>query len=513
MNASASPVVPTGIAASPSGDPAAIVAASPRRLLVPFIVAVAFLMEQIDATVITASLPAMAQSLGAQPLSLNLAITSYVLSLAVFIPISGWVADRYGAKLVFLAAIGVFMVGSTLCGFATSLPVLVASRILQGLGGAMMTPVGRLILLRSFPRSELVVAMAYMNMPVLIGPLLGPLIGGLLTTYASWRYIFFVNIPIGLLGILLTLRFIPEIAVSEAARRRSFDFFGFLLVGAALALLQTSIENLVHAFMPGALAWFVFAAAIGLFAGYWVHARGREAPALAIDLVSIRAFRVGTLVGGLSRIGLNGVPFLLQLQLQLGFGYTPIHASLLVFLSAAGSLAMKPITTTILRAIGFRTLLVVNSVAGAALVGGFTFLRPETPVVATACYIFVYGISRTLQFNGVQTLSFSEVPSDRQSGAVGFAGVIQQLTMGLGISLSAGAVSMIAGDAAIPTAHDFSRIFLLMAAVPLAALPGFLLLHPEDGREASRHTPRRSRARERQAEKAVAAQTAEPSPP
>ncbi|MEJ1977914.1 MAG: MFS transporter [Acetobacteraceae bacterium] len=319
------------------------------RLLIPAVVAVGFMMEQLDSTIITTAIPDIAQSLQVTPLQMNLAITSYILSLAVFIPISGWIADRYGSRRVFAAAMLIFTLGSMLCGLADSLPVMVATRVLQGFGGAMMTPVGRLVLIRAFPRSQLVTAMTYMTVPAVIGPTMGPLLGGFITMYANWRWIFYVNVPIGLLGFVLVLRYVDDVRVKAQGR---FDVKGFLIAGFSLALLQLTLENVGHPMVgPMAMAG-LFVGSIVLMFAYVRYARHVGDPALDLSLFSIRSFRVSTMAGGISRIGVNAVPFMLPLLFQIGFGLSPLQSGGLTFITSLGTLAVKPISASMLRAPG-----------------------------------------------------------------------------------------------------------------------------------------------------------------
>ena len=338
------------------------------RLLIPLIVAFAFLMEQLDATIVTTAIPDMARSLRVTPLQMNLTITAYILSLAVFMPLSGWIADRFGARRVFAAALVIFTAASALCGLSDSLRVLVAMRVLQGFGGAMMTPVGRLVLLRAFPRSELVTAMTYMTVPAVIGPALGPVLGGLLTTYASWRWVFYVNIPIGAVGVLLALRFVED---TRADRQARFDVPGFLLCGAGLGLLQFAFENVGHPLLPPWAVSVLLAAGILLLAAYVPYARNRPDAALDLSLFAIRTFRVSTLAGGLSRIGVNAVPFMLPLLFQIGFGLSPVQSGSLTFVSSLGTLVVRPVSARLMRRFGYRGLLSVNGVFCAAVIASF----------------------------------------------------------------------------------------------------------------------------------------------
>ena len=308
------------------------------RLLIPLIVAFAFLMEQLDSTIVTTAIPDMARSLGVQPLLMNLTITSYILSLAVFIPVSGWFADRYGARRVFASALLIFTVASALCGMATSMPMLIGMRVIQGFGGAMMTPVGRLVLLRAFPRRDLVAAMTYVSLPAIVGPTIGPVLGGLLTTYATWRWIFYVNVPIGLVGIALALRYVED---TKAAAAPAFDVAGFLLCGSGLALLQFTLENVGHPLVARVFMVATGALAAASLAAYWFYAHWRTDPALDLGLLSIRTFRVSTMAGGVSRTGVNAVPFMLPLMFQIGFGMSPVASGGLVFVVSLGSLALQ----------------------------------------------------------------------------------------------------------------------------------------------------------------------------
>ena len=326
---------------------------------------------------IAVSIPAMAKSLGQNPLRLNLVIATYLLSLAVFIPVSGWIADRLGARIVFCSAIAIFTAGSALCGLATDLPMLLAMRVIQGFGGAMMTPVGRLILLRSFPRSGLVSAMNWMTIPAMIGPTAGPIVGGFVTSYFSWRAIFFLNLPIGVAGVLLSLWLIENFRAPAPTR---FDLGGFVIAGTGLALLELAIENLGRPIIPGGLGAAFFPAALVILAGYRWHAARQQDPVLDLGLLRIRTFRIGTVTGGFCRMGLDAVPFLLPLLFQVGFGLSPVHSGLLTFSSSLGAMFVRMFSGPLLRFFGFRRLLVGIAFLAAAVTAGCGLLHADSPV-------------------------------------------------------------------------------------------------------------------------------------
>ena len=455
-----------------------------RRLaLVPFVLAVAFFIEQLDATIIVTALPAMAHSLHTTALRLNLAITGYVLSLALFIPISGWTADRFGARRVFVAALLGFTLASIACGAATSLPMLVALRIVQGIGGAMMTPVGRLILLRSFPPERLAAAMSQMTAPVLIGPAIGPLLGGLLTSYASWRWIFFINVPVGLIGAACALRILPRIPPQPGQR---FDMRGFVLVALGVALLQLVVETLDWPQIDTAVDAALLAVAVLLLLLYGRHARRTAHAALDLSLFRNRAFRIGVLAGGFSRIGLNAVPFLLPLMLQLAFGLGAFQSGLITFLAAIGAILTKTVTSRLLRMLGFDRLLLANAVLAVLAIAGFAASDRLVPVWLAVAYVLVFGMIRSVQFSSSNALAFSEVPRSRLGPCVSLAGVAQQLGMSFGISLSALLLGRLAQHH-VGQLPAFRIAFLVMALFPLVSVIGFLRLRAEDGAAVSHH--------------------------
>ena len=351
----------------------------------------------------------------------------------------------------------------------------------------MMTPVGRLILLRSFPRNQLVSAMLYMSLPALIGPVMGPLLGGILTSYASWRWIFYINLPFGLLGSVLALRFIQEGRVDTAAR---FDFRGFLLIGAGLALLQFGIENLGRPMLPPVIVAVDLAVAAPLLLGFYRHARSQTAPAVDLTLFRLRTFRIGTLAGGVCRIGVNGVPFLLPLLLQLGLGMSPVASGGLTFFLSLGALIIRPVSMRVLKLAGFDRVLLWSAVLSAALIAGFSLMGPGVPLWVIAGYISLFGLARSTQFMSSNTLSYADVPSDKLSRATSLGGVLQQLSVSLGVSIGALLLGVTAERTDSLTLSDFHQVFLLMAVVPLLAIPGFLQLRPEDGSAVSGHQRR-----------------------
>lgn len=468
-----------------------IVARAPHpRILIPLVVGCAFFMEGLDSTMIAVSIPDMARGLGENPLRLNLVIATYLLSLAVFIPLSGWIADRLGARKVFCAAIAIFTLGSALCGLATSLPMLLAMRVLQGFGGAMMTPVGRLILLRSFPRSDLVSAMNWMTIPAMIGPTVGPIIGGLVTTYFSWRGIFYLNLPIGVTGVGLALWLIEDF---RAPAPTHFDLRGFLIAGTGLALLELAIENLGRPIIPGALGMAFLPAALALLGAYGWYARGREDPILDLRLLRIRTFRIGTVIGGVCRMGLDAAPFLLPLLFQVGFGLSPIHSGLLTFSSSLGAMSVRTFSGGLLRLFGFRRLLAGSACLAAAVTAGCGLLRADSPVWLIVLLVLLSGCVRSIQYLGLNTISYADVPAPLLSKATGVSGVAQQLARGFGVAIGAMLLAVVAGPARV-SVDDFRIVFALVALIPLASALGFLRLTPEDGGNVSGHGQARPRS-------------------
>src|SRR3954468_6401272 len=332
--------------------------------LVPLIIAVALFMENMDSTIIATSLPAIAADIGANPLALKLAVTSYLLSLAVFIPASGWVADRFGARTVFRAAIAVFVIGSIGCALSGSLTAFVIARIVQGMGGAMMTPVGRLVLVRTIDKRNLVDAMAWVTMPALIGPIIGPPVGGFITTYATWHWIFLINVPIGLIGIVLATRYIEDVRIEGLER---FDLVGMVLAGAGVGGVAFGLSVAGLGLVPAWLIVALIAAGATCMTAYLVHARRTPAPVLDFSLVRIPTFRANVIGGSLFRLGVGALAFLLPLLLQLGFNYTPLQSGLVTFTTAVGAFTMKTFAAGILRRFGFRNVLIYVGLIASAL--------------------------------------------------------------------------------------------------------------------------------------------------
>ena len=430
--------------------------------LLPLIVACALFIENMDSTVLSTSLPAIAADLKTDPIALKLALTAYLLSLAVFIPVSGWVADRFGARPTFMIAITVFLLGSIGCAASGSLGTLVAARFVQGMGGAMMVPVGRLVLLRVVPKSELVQALSWLTIPALVGPVVGPPLGGFITTYWHWRWIFLINIPIGLLGIALAKRFIPDIRESPPP----LDWLGFALTGFGLALAMFGFSTLGRHLVPVEVAAATLALGAAALVGYAVHARRTAHPLLDLELFKLATYRAGVGGGSLFRIGVGAIPFLLPLMLQLGFGLSPVQSGLLTFVSAMGAMFMKTLAARILNRIGFRRVLVVNGIAASALIGACGAFRPETSHVVIVATLLVSGFFRSLQFTSLNAISYADVDSKRMAQASSLAGMMQQLSLSLGVAIG-GYLLQIVGLASGRPATDVHNFYLAFLGVGL----------------------------------------------
>jgi EmrB/QacA subfamily drug resistance transporter len=452
--------------------------------VIPLVVASALFMENMDSTVIATSLPAIATDLRVDPIILKLAFTTYLLSLTVFIPISGWCADRYGARNVFRAAIAVFTLGSVACGFSTSLETLIAARALQGLGGAMMVPVGRLILLRTTPKNELVQALALLTIPALLGPIFGPPIGGFITTYFHWRWIFWINIPAGLVGLALATLYMPEIREERPPR---LDWLGFVLSGAGLSALVFGTTIIGRDILSPYGAPALMAIGALLLALYVFHARRAAHPILDLKLLQIDTFRCGVIGGSVFRIGIGAVPFLLPLMLQVGFGLSPFQSGSLTFAAAAGALTMKLTAARILRRAGFKTVLVVNGIISSCFLAGQSLFTPLTPHLLILAVLLAGGFFRSLQFTALNAISYSDVTSRDMGRATSFYSVAQQLSLAMGVATAAfvlEAAQHFRGDATLAAA-DFSIAFFVVAVISGLSIFSYLRLPADAGAEVS----------------------------
>lgn len=459
----------------------------PQRALVPLIVASALFMENLDSTVLSTSLPAIAKDIGTDPINLKLALTSYLLSLAVFIPASGWMADRFGARVIFRAAIGVFMLGSIFSGLSQTIEQIVMARIVQGMGGAMMVPVGRLVILRTVPKSEMVGSLAWLTIPALIGPVLGPPLGGFITTYWHWRWIFWINIPIGVLGLILATLYIPDIKGGE--KNVGFDAIGFVLTGVGLASVVTGATAIGLDVLPLTATLSILAGGTLLLGAYVLHARRVKAPILDLELLRIPTFRASIVGGSLFRIGVGAQPFLLPLLFQLGFGLTPFQSGMLTFVAAAGAITMKVTAAPILRWFGFRTVLLVNAVTSSIFVVMPAWFTVDTPHGIILILLLLGGFFRSLQFTSVNALGYSDIDQRRMSRATSFISVAQQVALSVGVSIGALTLesAMAARGGTSLAIEDFTPAFIVVALGSAISFVAFIRLPDDAGAEVSRH--------------------------
>lgn len=459
-----------------------------RSMIVPLIVASALFMENLDSTVVTTALPQMAVTFGTTAIHLSIAITAYVLSLAIFIPVSGWFADRFGAKTVFRTAITVFVTGSVLCGLCDNVAELAGARVLQGMGGAMMVPVGRLIMFRSVPKAEFVTAMAYLTIPAMIGPTLGPPLGGFITTYATWRWIFFLNVPVGMLGFALVTRFIENYREPETP---SLDWPGFLLTGTALACFVYLCDFIERPNVDWAVAVALGGVAIASGGFSARHLQRAAHPVIDPTLLRIPTFAASVIGGSVFRVGTASLNYLVPILLQIGLGFTAFASGLLTVAGAIGSFVMKIAAIQILRRFGFRTALVVNAFISAFGVAICIVFNAAMPFAVIFLVLLAGGFFRSLQYTALNSMAFAEIPAPRMSAATSFSSMVQQMSNGMGVAFAAMALNFVLvlrgrGQSAI-TLGDMRITLLVMAAVTLASSRFFARLEPGAGSEVSGH--------------------------
>jgi EmrB/QacA subfamily drug resistance transporter len=471
------------IAAPPEPPP---LAATSQRLL-PWLIAVAFFMESLETTILNTGVPTIAAALHVAPLSMKSVLASYTLSLAVFIPISGWMADRYGTRRVFASAIGVFTLGSFLCGISDNIHVLVACRILQGCGGAMMVPVGRLTLVRAFAKSELVRAMSFVAIPGLVGPMVGPVIGGVIVAYFHWRLIFFVNIPIGLVGLYLVYRHLPDY---REPHTDPLDVIGLVLFGSGVALLSYVLEVFGEHTMSGRAILAALAVSIVLLAGYGVHATRTPHPLLRLSLFKIRTFRAAVDGSFATRLGIGGLPFLFPLLYQVGLGYTPVQSGLLVMPQAIAAMSLKITMPRILARFGYRAVLIANTLLIGLQILLFATIGTRTPAWLIVAELFCFGFFTSLQYTSMSTLVFADVDEAQASSASSISSTMQQMSLSFGVALASLVTAFFVPDRHTSNAAEFirglHRAFLVLGGMTLISTLVFAELKKGDGVAVSR---------------------------
>jgi EmrB/QacA subfamily drug resistance transporter len=450
--------------------------------MLPWLVAVAFFMESLDTTILNTAVPVVARALAISPLNMKSVLASYTLSLAVFIPVSGWMADRYGTRRVFSSAIGIFTLGSVLCGLANNVHVLVACRIIQGCGGAMMVPVGRLTLVRTFPKFELVRAMSFVAIPGLVGPMLGPIAGGVIVSYLHWRAIFFLNLPVGVLGLMLVYLRLPD---HREKASHPLDVIGLILFGGGIALLSYVLEIFGEHSLNITEVFGLLAISLVLLFGYGLHAQRTTFPLLQLGLFRIRTFAAA--VGGsfFTRLGIGGVPFLLPLLYQEGLGLTPVQSGLLITPQAAAALCTKFFMPRLLERLGYRAILVSNTVILGIMLMLFSTIGRATPVWLILLQAFCYGALASMQYTSMNTLAYADIPPKRASNASSIASTLQQLSMSFGVA-AAGLTTIVF----LPDRHNVASgqiitglhlAFLSLGAFTILSTVIFRRLRKSDG--------------------------------
>ncbi|MEB4677000.1 multidrug transporter subunit MdtD [Enterobacteriaceae bacterium G50] len=444
----------------------------------PWIAAMAFFMQALDATILNTALPAIAHSLNRSPLAMQSAIISYTLTVAMLIPVSGWLADRFGTRRIFMIAVSLFTLGSLACALSTSLLELVVFRVIQGIGGAMMMPVARLALLRAYPRSELLPVLNFVTMPGLVGPILGPVLGGVLVTWASWHWIFLINIPIGITGLIYARKYMPNFTTPK----RSFDMSGFLLFGLSLVLFSSGMELFGERIVASWIAFAIIGISILLLLAYIRHARRHPSPLISLSLFKTRTFSVGIAGNLATRLGTGCVPFLMPLMLQVGFGYPALIAGCMMAPTALGSILAKSTVTQVLRWLGYRKTLVGITLFIGVMIAQFSLQSPSMPIWMLILPLFVLGMAMSTQFTSMNTITLADLTDDNASSGNSMLAVTQQLSISLGVAISAAVLRVYQGMEGSNTIEQFHYTFITMGGITVVSALMFMLLKPKDGR-------------------------------
>ncbi|HEY4066700.1 MAG TPA: multidrug transporter subunit MdtD [Burkholderiaceae bacterium] len=450
-----------------------------KRLL-PWVVAIAFFMQTLDGTILNTTLPTMARDMGESPLRMQSVVIAYMLTVALFIPASGWLADRFGTRSAFIAALVMFSIGSLLCALSPSLPWLVASRVVQGVGGALLLPVGRLTILRAFPRTDRLAILSFVTIPGLFGPLVGPPLGGWLVEVASWHWVFLINLPVGVIGVFATLRVMPNLRGTEQQR---FDWGGFVMFSLGLVLVTLGLQGLGEHSISAPLSILMVIGGLAAMAAYWIHAGRTDQPLFSLNLFQIPTFSVGILGNLFARLGSGAMPFLTPLFLQVGLGYAPTEAGLTMVPIVIGMMMIKFFAVPAIERYGYRRVLVTNTLLLAGLIGGFSLVDGTTPQLVILVYLAIFGVSNSMQFTAMNTITLGDLDDARASGGNSLLSVVMQLSQGLGVAAAGALLGSFApqGAKGPEVLHAFHATYICVGLLSALAAGIFLQLRGREG--------------------------------
>ncbi|GAB7126080.1 multidrug transporter subunit MdtD [Silvimonas sp. JCM 19000] len=453
--------------------------------LLPWIVAIAFFMQMLDGTILNTALPAMAATLNESPLRMQSVVIAYLLTVALLIPASGWIADRFGTRRVFFGAILLFSLGSLCCAQAPTLTMLVLARIVQGLGGALMVPVGRLVILRAYPRARLVEVLSFVTLPGMVGPLVGPTLGGWLVEYASWHWIFLINIPVGVIGCAATWKFMPDLRAAPGAMSR-FDTMGFIFFGAAMVLISIALEGLGELHLAHARVMLLLMAGLACLAAYWLHAARNEHPIFRLQLFHTHTYAVGILGNLFARLGSGAMPFLMPLLLQVGLAYSPSKAGMTMIPVAASAMFAKAIAKPLIERLGYRVLLTANTLLLGCLMISFATISNVTPYPMLLLHLAIFGAVNSMQFTAMNTVTLIDLSDVDASSGNSLLSVVMQLSVSLGVAAAAALLAGFANEYVHPTQpqllESFHYTFMCVGVMAMLAAGIFLQLPPTSGK-------------------------------